>query len=288
MGNPYMKNGKYLISKVIVTDQKELKSHISEAVDIIGGFEKIISEGDTVILKPNFNSDDMFPASSDPEFVRAVVELCREAGAASIKIMDSSGFPWLPTQRVFDKMGMTRVAKECDAELIGLDNTPVIEINPENTREVTTATMYEKAFEEGAKLIWLPCMKTDTYARFSLSLKLIEGLLDIRKRQWLHADNDKLEVKIAELNKTITPHLIIMDARKAFSSGGPARGRVVFPNSILASGDRITMDVEALKILMSYLGDNLLDMKDVWQYVQIKRAVELDIGAKSDDEIEFA
>lgn len=285
MENPYVMNGKHPISKVLVAGHRDLKWSVKKAVDLIGGFEKVISSGDTVIIKPNFNSDDLPPASNDPEFVRAVVELSREAGAEKIKIIESSGFPWLPTQKVFDKMGMTRVAKECGAELIALDNREVTEVYIEE-REVSTAMMYKDAFEEGAKLIWLPCMKTHAYARFSLSLKLIVGLLDIRKRQWLHSDPDALEIKIAELNKAITPHLIIMDARKAFSSGGPAKGKVVLPNSIMTSGDRITMDVESLKILMSYPGDNLLDMR-IWEYPQIKRAVELGIGAKNDNEIEF-
>jgi uncharacterized protein (DUF362 family) len=130
-------------------------------------------------------------------------------------------------------------------------------------------------------------MKTDNYLKFSLSLKLIEGILDIRKRQWLYSDESKLEIKIAELNRAVEPHLIIMDARKAFSSGGPSKGNTVIPNSVIASGDRITMDVEALKILLNFPDDNLLTTANVWDYMQIKRAVELELGAKSDDEIEF-
>ena len=281
----YIQNGKHPISKVLAG--KDLKESVKKSVDAIGGLEKVISHGDTVILKPNFNSDDLPPASSDPEFVRAVVELCREAGASNVKIMDCSGFAWQPTQRVFDKTGMTRVAKECNAELIPLDATIVRELNLQNTKEVTTAYIYEKIFEEGAKLIWIPCMKTHTYSRFSMSLNLIVGLLDSTKRQWLHSDDNKLELKIAELNTCVSPHLIIMDARSAFSSGGPSKGRVVYPNSILASGDRITMDVEALKILLSYPDDNLLDLENPWNYVQIKRSVELGLGAKNDNEIEF-
>ena len=287
MSNAYMRNGKYLISRVQVIDNIDLKDTIRNAVDKIGGLKKTISPGDTVIIKPNFNSDDLFPASTDPEFLKCVIELCRESGASKIKIIESSGFPWLPTQRVFDKLGITSLAKKYDADLLALDHTDIVELQQEGMRQITKADMYKAAFEDGAKLLWLPCMKTHSYSRFSLSLKLIIGLLDIRKRQWLHSDADKLETKIAELNKFITPHLIIMDARKAFSSGGPAQGNVIEPKTILASGDRIAMDVEALRILQDYKDNNLLTKQNIWDYDQIKTAAGLGIGARNDDEIEI-
>jgi uncharacterized protein (DUF362 family) len=284
MKDLYMTGGKHAISQVLVTG--DLKESIRKAVDAIGGLGKTVSEGDTVLIKPNFNSNDLFPASSDPAFVRAVVELCMEAGAGRVKVIDSAGFPWLPTTKVFNSVGMTKVARESGIELVPLDYTDVMEIQLDKTKDVTTAMMYSEAFDEEAKLIWLPCMKTDSYARFSMSLKLVEGLLDVRKKQWFNSEPANLENMIAELNTTIAPHLIIMDARKAFSSGGPVRGRVVKPNTILASGDRITMDVTALKILMGYPDDNLLDRKP-WDYIQIKRAAELGLGAKSDKDIEL-
>ncbi len=280
------KDGKHPISKTLVARKEELRKAVETAVRVIGGLEKVVSDGDTVIIKPNFNNGGLFPAASDPEFVRVVVEMCRDCGAERIRIMDSAGFEWLPTSKVFNGTGMTRVAKECGAELIPLDDTEVIEVNVEGGRELSSVMMYEQAFDPDAKMIWLPCMKTDNYTRFFMSLRLIEGFVDVRKKPWLHSEPENTELKIAELNKTLSPHLIIMDARKGFSSGGPHTGRLIYPNSILASGDRVTMDVEALKLLASYPDDNLLKMK-IWEYPQIKRAVDMMIGAKSDDEIAY-
>ncbi len=286
MKDLFLKDGKHPISKTLVTRRDELRKAVETAVRVIGGLDKVVSEGDSVILKPNFNNGGLFPAASDPEFVRVVVEMCRDCGAKRIRIMDSAGFEWLPTRRVFDGTGMTRVAKECGAELIALDDTGVIEVNVEGGRELTSVMMYEQAFEPDAKMIWLPCFKTDNYTRFCMSLRLIEGFVDVRKKPWFHSEPESTELKIAELNKVMAPHLVIMDARKGFSSGGPHVGRVISPNSILASGDRVTMDVEALKLMASYPDDNLLNMK-IWEYPQIKRAVEMGLGAKNDTEIEY-
>jgi ABC-type lipoprotein release transport system permease subunit len=49
-------------------------------------------------------------------------------------------------------------------------------------------------------------MKTHRYARFSLSLKLVVGLLEFEQRRNLHSMY--LEQKIAELNLAVHPGLI--------------------------------------------------------------------------------
>jgi len=277
--NVFRKNEKVLVSKVNVSTN--LKESIEKAVDLIGGFNKIISSGDKVIIKPNFNSDDPFPASSDPEFVKAVVQLLYEAGASQVVIAESSGMPWLPTRRVMEKMGMLKAAEECNAEVRILDNREWVDLGIHG-KYWRTVSIAKDILQENAKFVWLPCMKTHRYARFSLSLKLAVGLLNFRQRGDLHSAY--LEEKIAELNLAVHPDLIIMDGRKCFVTGGPDVGKVEEPNIILASGDRIAIDAEALKILKGYRAENRLDM-NVWDFPQIRHAVELGLGAKNDNEI---
>jgi uncharacterized protein (DUF362 family) len=95
----------------------------------------------------------------------------------------------------------------------------------------------------------------------------------------LHARH--LEEKIADLNLVVNPNLIIMDGRKCFITGGPANGELREPNVILASGDRIVIDVEALKIIQSYEGASLT--QNPWSYTQIRKAVELGIGVENEE-----
>jgi uncharacterized protein (DUF362 family) len=72
-----------------------------------------------------------------------------------------------------------------------------------------------------------------------------------------------------------------MDGRKSFVTGGPDNGEVVEPNVILASGDRIALDVEGVKILQSYPRENLIQAP-VWEMPVIQRAIELGLGVKSE------
>jgi len=48
-----------------VETSADLKQSVEQTVDLIGDFEKIISSGDKVVVKLNFNSDEPFPASGD-------------------------------------------------------------------------------------------------------------------------------------------------------------------------------------------------------------------------------
>jgi uncharacterized protein (DUF362 family) len=109
---------------------------------------------------------------------------------------------------------------------------------------------------------------------------LAVGLLDFKQREDLHSVH--LEEKIAELNMAVHPDLIIMDGRKCFISGGPDVGLVKEPNIILASGDCVATDVEAIKVIEGFESASLRN--DPWSYTQIRRAVELELGAKTEED----
>jgi uncharacterized protein (DUF362 family) len=73
---------------------------------------------------------------------------------------------------------------------------------------------------------------------------------------------------------------VVMDAIKAFVSGGPEKGSVVEPNLLLASKDRIAIDAVGLAILRRF-GASSLMKKPIFELDQIRRAVELGIGTTS-------
>ncbi|MCJ7679312.1 MAG: DUF362 domain-containing protein, partial [Candidatus Aminicenantes bacterium] len=68
------------------------------AVEAIGGMGRFISKGDRVMIKPNIGWDRRpeQAACTNPEVVRALVEMCRDAGAKEVKVMDN---PCNPAQR---------------------------------------------------------------------------------------------------------------------------------------------------------------------------------------------
>jgi len=270
---------RYIVSKVHATGS--LKSTIEKAVNLIGGFEKVIKPNDIVTIKPNLNTADPYPASSDPEFIKALGELILEAGAGKLKIIDSSTLK-LSSRKVAETIGLVSVAEQLDSELIFLDEHDWIQVDFPKGKYMKKGSIGKPLLERG-KTVLAPCLKTHFLARYTGSMKLFVGWLKHTERIRMHLRH--LEPKIADLASYFNPDLIVMDARTCFITGGPSSGVCSSPNIILASGDMVAIDVEGVRTIQCCNAQNKLDM-DVWEIPQIKRAVEIGIGAKSDDDIE--
>jgi uncharacterized protein (DUF362 family) len=92
---------------------------------------------------------------------------------------------------------------------------------------------------------------------------------------------------IAEINQIYRPALVVMDATRVFVEGGPDSGRVAHPEAILASRDRVAVDVAGVALLRVHGAGRELSRTYVFKQDQIKRAVELELGVKSAKEIQF-
>ena len=272
--NPFQQGGVALVSKVEVKD--DIKASVIRAVELIGGLDKVVSRGERVIVKPNFNSPDPYPGSSDLDFLKSVVQILNEAGA-KVVVGESSGGIWRPTRKVMEKLNALRQLTDIGAEVIAFDDRAWdwvrVRVDGDYLKEVTVP----RSVYEADKIVYLPCMKTHQLARFSLSLKLVVGYVHPGERRSMHMRN--LERKIAEFNLALQPDLVIMDGRKAFVSGGPATGELVEPGVIMASGDQVAIDVEALKILGSYKAKNRL-LRNPYDSPQIVTALRHRLGSK--------
>jgi uncharacterized protein (DUF362 family) len=260
------------VSKIKVKD--DLRNSILEAVDRIGGFKKFINPGETILLKPNFNTADSFPASTDLEFLKTVVELIYEYDPKIIMIGDSSTMS-INTRETMEKIGVF--------ELERMEKPPRIYVFEERKwikKKIPGAKYLKNVsvtnfLDRADKIILLPCLKTHFLAQYTGALKLSVGFMKPYQRVPLHARH--LQDKIAELNKIVPADLVIMDARKCFINKGPAKGKIKEPNLILASDDRVAIDVEGIKIIQSYRGNSLKGINPL-EVLQIKRALELGIG----------
>jgi uncharacterized protein (DUF362 family) len=272
--NIWQQNGMALVSKV--KDTGDVKASVTKSIDLIGGIGTLANSGDTIMVKPNFNSPDPPPGSTDIAFLTAVLELLLQTGAKVI-VGESSGGMWRPTRKTLSKLGVPKVLAKMGVELIAFDDHPQEWVQIETGGDYLKKVTMPKSAYQATKLVYLPCLKTHSLGRFTMSLKLGMGLIHPGQRMAMHMRD--LEQKVVEINLARQPDLIIMDGRKAFVSGGPDKGELVEPGVVMASGDMVAVDVEGLKVLLSYPAKNKLP-QNPWDSPQIVTALRHHLGCK--------
>jgi uncharacterized protein (DUF362 family) len=268
-------------SVVKVSADSGIKQAIVEAVALVtddrSGLQKFIKKGDTVLIKPNFNTADPFPASTDYDFLRAVVELTYDCGAKIVMIGESSTMS-LNTRKVMEKIGVYKLEQiDIPPRIYSFDEKSWNRQTVPGARYLKHASLSE-FLDRADKLILLPCLKTHFIAQYTGALKLSVGFMSPWERVKLHSSR-RIQEKIAELNTLIRPDIVIMDARKCFITKGPSKGEVREPNSILASTSRVDVDIEGVKIIQSFKGNALYGINPK-ELPQIRHAQALGIDAQ--------
>lgn len=259
------------VSQIKVGD--DLGSSIEQVVQEQGGWNSFIDKGDRVFLKPNFNTADPYPGSTDPEFLKEVIKQILPLEPKEIVVADSSTM-MAKTEEVFEKLGIYELENIGDkVKVVNLDQGKWIKKDIPRGEYLKRVSIPE-ILERVDKLILLSCLKTHFLARYTGALKLSVGLMKPRERVALHALH--LQQKIGELNAVINPDLVIMDARTCFIDKGPMDGPRENPALILASKGRVELDQEGVKIIQSYPGNSLSDIKPQ-ELEQIKTARKLNI-----------
>ena len=88
-----------------------LSAQVEKAVALAGGLG-FIKKGSTVLIKPNFNTGDPNPASTNPEVIRHVIRLVKNQDPYAILIGDRSSY-WTDTlkctQQIFTRLTIKRI-----------------------------------------------------------------------------------------------------------------------------------------------------------------------------------
>lgn len=273
--NPFLEQEKALVSLVHGGD---VEAMVREAVELIGGMEKIGVKGKTVLVKPNVVSGEPSPATTSPKVISAVVKLLKEAGAQKIYVGDMSALLALPTRANLERTGILQATQEAGAEALCFEDYGWVRVDLPKGRYVREAYVSEWIYKVD-RVINLPVVKTHRNAVYTICLKNFIGATHGRQRPYL-IDAGHWEEIIAELNLAYEPHLNLIDGTKVMASGGPWSGEVEEAGVVLASGDRIAADVIGLGLIKHYNRWQDVADKGVWEQRQIRRAVELGLGVK--------
>jgi len=249
--------------------------------------------GKTVLLKANFNSADPFPASTHLDTLRALVAVMQEAGAGRVLVAERSGMG--DTRQNLDKLGVLTLAAEMGFEVVVLDELTKgswAHVKRGETHWLRGFYLPKVVFEADV-IIQTCCLKTHRFGgHFTMSLKNSVGLVakklpgSVYDYMWELHGSPYQRLMIAEINAFYRVDFAVLDAARAFISGGPDKGAEVAPEVMLASSDRVALDAAGLALLVDYRASGLAK-KPIFAHEQIRRAAELGVGAVSASEIEL-
>ncbi len=258
--------------------ENNLEEAVRKAVEKLGGWERFVKEGDRVLLKPNFNTDDDYPGSTDIEFLKEVTKQVLSKNPKEVIIGESSTIVKMKKTEDFLREKGVYDLEDLDerVKVVNFDKGEWIKKEIPGAKFLKSASV-PKILEDVDKIILLPCLKTHCLAQYTGALKLSVGMMKPKERIKLHAKH--LQEKVAELNVLFDPVLSIMDARTCFISQGPMKGPRKDPGIILASEDRTKLDIEGVKIIQEYEGNSLskITAEELPQISHARKCLEINL-----------
>lgn len=216
-----------------------------KAVELLGGMGRFVKNGARVALLPNVQS--RHPGTyTKPEVLRAVIKLCRDAGAADIDCLS-----W-QTVKQWEDTGLKAVIDEERAglKLFEKDEALFKAVAVPGAKALPEARILT-AFYDYDAFINMPVTKDHAGNRFTGTLKNLMGLNSPVNNRTFHRPNWKtdpddvahLEQCIVDLNKAVKPDLNVVDATEFIVTNGPfGPGELLKPHKVVAGTDRVAVD----------------------------------------------
>ena len=186
------------------------------ALGALGGMEKFVKPGETVLVKPNVGWDRLPEqgANTDPRVVAELVRQARAAGAKRVVVADIS---CNDPRRCFARSGIRAAAEEAGATV---EDGSVLERVALSLPGAAAGLELIKPILEADRVINVPVVKHHGLSRATLGMKNWMGVFGAGRNR-LHQDIDR---SLAELCALFRPTLTVVDATRVLMQNGPQGG----------------------------------------------------------------
>ncbi len=234
-------NKKFIVEGIGQTDGFAVNDLTKKVFEAAGGMRQFVSNGDVVVIKPNISwaRPPHLAATTNPEVLQAVVELCQEAGAKKVRIADNT---IENAKFCFSVSGAAALSKKTGAELVYPSSSLMREMKLHGNR-LDVWPVY-LPLVEADKVINLPVAKDHILSSLTLGMKNWFGAIGGRRGK-LHRD---IHPNIVDLAQFFKPTITLIDATRIMTRNGPSGGStsdVVSKNTLILSDDPVAADAKA-------------------------------------------
>jgi len=212
----------------------------------MGGIGSFIQKGDVVVIKPNvaFDRPPALGATTNPEVLKALARLCREAGAKQVIVADN---PVNQPEGAFFKSGIQRAAEEAGATVM-LPKASAFALVKIGGQVLDTWSMFFQPFAQATKVIGVAPCKDHNLCSATMTMKNWYGLLGGSRSQF----HQQIHEVIADFAHMMKPTFVVLDATRILMRNGPTGGRlsdVAEGNTLVIGTDMVAVDTYGYTLL---------------------------------------
>lgn len=213
------------IPDLVVVRNGEPEEMFERLIRELGGMEKYVKPGQTVLVKPNiaWNQPPEMAANTNPDLVAAIIRHCKKAGASKVYVFDTTCNYWEDTYKT---SGIREAAEKAGAIVVGGDSNTDKEYLSKNYSEVTVPgaktlkkMVNHNLVRECNVFINVPILKVHGGAKLTCCMKNLMGTVSKEYHKYFHRRG--LNQCIAECCSFRKPDLNIVDAYRVMVKRGP-------------------------------------------------------------------
>ncbi|MBN2453606.1 MAG: DUF362 domain-containing protein [Candidatus Omnitrophica bacterium] len=208
---------------------------VKRSVDLLGGIERYVKPGMSVLLKPNLLTA-RGPESAvltHPEIIRSVGRLARKAGGI-VRVGDSPGGYGKNIDEILEVSGIKHIAEEEGFEVVRFTAADFVDGIP-IARQVREADI----------VISLPKLKTHCVTVMTGAIKNTFGAVTGLYKAGCHSRaprEEDLAKVLVKVHSIVRPALTVVDGILAMEGDGPSAGRPKAMNAVIAGEDAVAID----------------------------------------------
>ncbi len=230
------------MSKVCIERLKEykpehLQEKISTLIECLGGLERFVKPGETVLIKPNClsNTDPEKGIITHPEFVAAVIRIVKK-NASRIWVGDSPGFGSFSAACA--RNGLKKLAESEGAEIIDFKADSQVSLSE---KLAYGSFEVDSRLVNADKIINLPKLKTHMLMHMTLCVKNMYGIIPGLKKLEFHAkvqrDREMFAKVLLDIFSIKPPVLNIIDGIVGLEGNGPGTDGIPVNSGIIVASD---------------------------------------------------
>ena len=220
---------------------------LEKGLGALGGLQRFIKKGQKVLIKPDIGWDrnPEQGATTNPELLGRLVEMCYEADAREVHVVDHTHDNWT---KCYKNSGIERAAKDANAKIFpGNMDFLYQQADIPKAKKLKQVWVHQEIFNTDI-IINVPVLKADDKTFISGSIRNLMGLI------WNWDDIDQLGMDqcLVDFLHLKKPVLNIIDAFRVITKNGPVGNSpedVSLFKSLILSPDIVAADSAAATLL---------------------------------------